>query len=313
MIKHIKKDHIHTASVYVFAVLFAVGLSFFAKNPNEKNHGVIVGQNDNNIKNQEIEALDFFDRKAFENLKITANAYVVYDVVGKKVIASRNENKKLPLASLTKIMTGITALSMYEKDKKIIINSKNIVESLDLGLKSNQSWKLDELLKYTLVFSSNDGAQAIAENLGGEDVFITNMNKVAIELNLDMKFTNAAGLDLKGMVGGTGSALDVAKMMIVAQKLMPQILDSTTHTRVSAVSSSGTLNGIPNTNQIVDKFSGLEASKTGFTDMAGGNLALVVDVTLGRPVVIVILGSTKNERFTDAYKLYNALKKSISR
>lgn len=312
MIRHVKKDHIHTASVYAFAILFAVGLSFFAKNPSDKDRGIITRQNDKIINKEEPEALYLFKNKPFENLNIAAEAYVVYDVVGKRIIASRNENTKLPLASLTKIMTGITALSMYEKDKNVIIKGQNLDGGYDLGLTANQSWKLDELLKYTLVFSSNDGAQAIADGLGGKDVFITNMNKVSMELNLNMSFTNAAGLDIDGKTGGIGSALDVAKMMAIAQKLMPQILDSTTHTRAAVVSSSGVLTGIPNTNQMVDKFSGLEASKTGFTDMAGGNLALIIDVTLGRPVVIVILGSTKNERFTDAYKLYKALKESVT-
>lgn len=313
MIKHIKKDHIHTASVYAFAILFAVSLSFFAKNPNDKNYGVITDVSKQVIKEEKVEAVTLFNPVIFQNLEITANAYVVYDIIDKKVIAAKNENEILPLASLTKVMTAITALSMYEKNKEITINKINLDGGYDLGLKKNQSWSLEELLKYTLVFSSNDGAQAIADELGGRDVFITNMNKMAMELNLNMNFTNPAGLDIGEKTGGTGSALSVAKMMSVAQKLMPQIMDSTTHKRASVMSSSGLLTGIPNTNQSVDKFVGLEASKTGFTDMAGGNLVLVVDVTVGRPVVIVILGSTKNERFTDAYKLYQALKESVTK
>ncbi len=306
MIKHIKKDHIHTASVYAFAILFAVSLSFFTKDPNDKKYGIIV-----DVTKQNKEEINyFFKKEAFNDLNLTSNAYVVYDVMDKKIIYSKNENTILPLASLTKVMTAITAISMYDKNKEIIIKGKN---NYDLGLQKNQSWKLNELLKYTLIFSSNDGADIIASNLGGESTFVANMNKVATSLNLKMSFTNPAGLDLNGKIGGEGSALDVAQMMSVAYKMMPDVLDTTTHTRAKVLTSTGALTGIPNTNQDVNKFIGLEASKTGFTDMAGGNLALIVDITLGRPVVIVVLGSTKEERFKDAYKLYEALRKSVDR
>ncbi|OGG72128.1 hypothetical protein A3H77_02565 [Candidatus Kaiserbacteria bacterium RIFCSPLOWO2_02_FULL_56_11] len=47
-------------------------------------------------------------------------------------------------------------------------------------------------------------------------------------------------------------------------------------------------------------------SKTGTTNLAGGNLALVFDAAIGHPIAVVVLGSTETERFTDASMLIAA-------
>ena len=47
-------------------------------------------------------------------------------------------------------------------------------------------------------------------------------------------------------------------------------------------------------------------SKTGYTDLAGGNLALVFDAGIRHPVAVVVLGSSKEARFTDGIALVNA-------
>ena len=59
-----------------------------------------------------------------------------------------------------------------------------------------------------------------------------------------------------------------------------------------------------NTNIIVDKLPGVLASKTGFTDLAGGNLIMAFDIGLGHRIIISVLGSTKEARFEDLEKLY---------
>jgi D-alanyl-D-alanine carboxypeptidase len=58
-----------------------------------------------------------------------------------------------------------------------------------------------------------------------------------------------------------------------------------------------------NTNVSINQISGLLASKTGFTNLAGGNLAVVFDAGFMHPVVIVVLGSTVDGRFSDVVNL----------
>jgi D-alanyl-D-alanine carboxypeptidase len=252
-----------------------------------------------------------FNQSAFTSVSVRAKAYVVYDIVDEKIISEKNGELSLPLASITKVMTALTARIHAPPNAKITISQSSVDGGYDLGLKKNQVWKLDELLKYSLVFSSNDGAQAIADGLGGRDTFVKEMNNDAILLGLQLQFTQPAGLDIGGKLGGEGSAYEVAKLFAIARRRFPEVLDATTKTRVNVVSSTGPVKGIPNTNQDIENLLGAEASKTGFTDEAGGNLAVVVDVTVGRPVAIVVLGSTREERFSDMEILYKALQKSL--
>ena len=248
-----------------------------------------------------------FNKQAFLGLETEAKAYIVYDLKSKKVLASKNESLQLPLASITKVMTAISSTLHKKKTETVTIHDNSIEDGYDLGLKKNQEWPLEELLKYTLVFSSNDGAEAIADSFGKEN-FVTLMNTDARALGLTAFFTDPAGRDLNGRIGGMGTVLDVAKLFAIARKNIPEVMDATTRKRSTML--SGQIRGIPNTNQEVETLSGAEASKTGYTDLAGGNLGVIVDVTLGHPVVIVVLGSTKEGRFKDVDILYKALRKS---
>lgn len=261
--------------------------------------------------NKPIESI-VYNEEVFRNAPIIATNYVVYDIVDKKIIAERKGELKVPLASLTKIMTAVTALNSYSSSTKIIIKKTNIDGNFDLGLKESQEWELGELLKYTLIFSSNDGAYAIADNLGGTENFVTKMNEMSTKLNLSLNFTNPAGLDEDGKLGGLGSAKDVAMLFAYARNEFPDILDATSKIRGNFHSSNENIIGIPNTNQMIENLFGSESSKTGFTDEAGGNLAIITDLTLGHPIVIVVLGSTKDGRFTDVKTLYNLTKKAIN-
>ena len=209
-------------------------------------------------------------------------------------------------------MTAVSATLHKPKDTKVTVNKDSIEDSYDLGLKNNQVWSLDELLKYTLIFSSNDGAEIIADSFGSKSIFVTQMNNDAKKLGLNLVFTDPAGRDVDGNIGGKGTVLEVAKLFGIARKMIPDILDATTKKRQTVVASNGKVSGIPNTNQHIEDLSGAEASKTGYTDLAGGNLGVVVDVSIGRPIVIVVLGSTKEGRFRDMSLLYTALRKSLS-
>lgn len=304
MIRASRHDYIELSYIYGVAVVIVVFLSLVALPVDTANFGLIVPK---------VEEAEFspYTPEAFNDVVVKAEAYIVYDLVDKKVIAQRNSTIQLPLASITKVMTAVTARTHHEKETKITISPGSIDEGYDLGLKKGQVWKLDELLKYTLVFSSNDGAHAIADGLGGREKFIEQMNTDSALLGLAFTFTDPAGLDVGDEIGGKGTALDVAKLFGIARKRYPEIFESTTKTRLNVFASKDPITGIPNTNQEITNLFGAEASKTGFTDSAGGNLGVVVDVALGHPVVIVVLGSTREARFVDTENLYKALLQSI--
>ena len=67
-----------------------------------------------------------------------------------------------------------------------------------------------------------------------------------------------------------------------------------------------------NTNIDVEKIPGLLASKTGYTTLAGGNLVVAFDASIGRPIIVVVLGSSQEGRFKDVQSLVNASIKYVS-
>jgi D-alanyl-D-alanine carboxypeptidase len=310
MTQHSRHDYVELALVYLFGFCTLLALVAIATPASYQRIGIIAPVT-SKLTSQVPPSLQVFTPDAFSNVNVQAKAYVVYDIVDGTVIAGKNETMSLPLASITKVMTAITAWIHATPDTKITIRPSSVDGAYDLGLKNGQTWKLSELLKYTLIFSSNDGAQAIADNLGGRAHFVELMNEDASTLGLPLIFTQPAGLDLNGKLGGEGSALTAAKLFAVARRRFPMVMDATTKTRGTFTASTGKISGIPNTNQDIENLFGAEASKTGFTDSAGGNLGVIVDITIGHPVAIVVLGSTREARFTDMETLYKTLQKSL--
>ena len=68
---------------------------------------------------------------------------------------------------------------------------------------------------------------------------------------------------------------------------------------------------LSNTNESLGRYPGILGSKTGYTDLAGGNLVIVFDVGINHPVAAVVLGSTREGRFEDMAKLTQATLKTI--
>lgn len=244
---------------------------------------------------------------AFGQLNLEANAFAVYDIEKGELIASKNENQVSSLASITKVMTVLVASENQETKKSITIKQAPSVG--DGGLRQNEEWSLANLATLTLVSSSNDGATALAEanQSAGQTDFIEKMNIRAQELGLsDLHFTNPTGLDNQPTPGGQGSALSVAKLFSYIIKNRPEIFSATNEATVQEKSLDGFNHTVLNTNEIVNKIPGLLASKTGYTNLAGGNLAIIANLGLRRPVAIVVLGSSEQGRFTDTQKLIEA-------
>jgi D-alanyl-D-alanine carboxypeptidase len=80
----------------------------------------------------------------------------------------------------------------------------------------------------------------------------------------------------------------------------------TTKTATTFADTNGRQYSAVNTNQQVEKYPQLLFSKTGYTDLAGGNLCVVLTMN-GRTIVIVVLGSTKEGRFADVDTLITSV------
>jgi D-alanyl-D-alanine carboxypeptidase (penicillin-binding protein 5/6) len=258
---------------------------------------------------------------AFETVKLEAKSAIVWDVVNGKTIFSKNCDEPLPLASLTKIMTAVTVAKEIDDNQKIKITPEDLSPEGDSNLIVGDIWRARELRDFTLLTSSNDGAYALASVIKAypnnqltdtDNNFVKNMNDNALDIGLlSSKFFNEHGLDRDENRGGAyGSARDMAMLFEYALKNYPEVLEATRYKNLHFASTEK-IYSVENTNVIVDQIPNLIASKTGYTDLAGGNLIIAFDAGLGRPIIITVLGSTEEGRFADVLKLVEATKQQL--
>ena len=262
--------------------------------------------------------------KPFPPPVLGAKAVYVYDARTRTVLFAKNENVRLPLASLTKVMSALVAEDSSPPYGVVTVSEEALEAEGDSGLYRDEKWKLKDLLDFSLLTSSNDGMRAVALTLGAleragadsEEIindFVGEMNGKARELGLkNTYFWNETGLDESDIKGGAyGTAKDMNALLEYILIYRPEMFKVTRETIVTFQSLGDRLHVATNTNDIVSEIPGLMASKTGFTDTAGGNLAFIFDPELGRPIIVSILGSTGRGRFEDARALVTAIMEYI--
>jgi D-alanyl-D-alanine carboxypeptidase len=265
-----------------------------------------------------------FAASYFKNTVVQAKAVYIADLTTGQPIYAKNENTPLPLASLTKIMTMLLADSTVPKDTVVSISQQALDQDGDNGLVLNEQWRLKDLMDFSLMVSSNDGAEAIGETTDAtinreSDTalpFSTYMNREAKVVGMQhATFLNANGLDInipEKITGGTASAKDMEMLLSYVLKNNPDVIDSTNLSQRVFTSLSGKTHVANNTDLIINQLPDVIASKTGYTVLAGGNLALAFDPGLNEPIIIVLLGSTENGRFTDMLKLASSTRAYLS-
>ncbi len=255
----------------------------------------------------------------FPTVTLEAKSAYVYDLRTGKVLYEKNPETRLPLASIAKLMSAVVALDLSPTSYGTVkVTNKALENYGDSGLLSEEKWTLKNLLDFSLLTSSNDGIRAVALSLAALDkamatdderlgAFVLKMNEKASELGLkNTYFWNETGLDESSVKNGAyGSAEDVSKLLGYFLETHPEALEATREVATTVASMSAT-HEAKNTNMLVSGIPGVLGSKTGFTDIAGGNVTFAFDPELGRPIVITVLGSSAEGRFADAAKLINA-------
>ncbi len=256
-----------------------------------------------------------------KEVALKATAAYVWDVSNQRVLYSKNSDQELPLASITKLMTTLLVHELISETEHVVITKSAIQQEGSIGLLIGEDLNIEELRKLALISSSNDAAYALAVSAGsllgqGDSAgqFIQGMNIKADELGLNtLEFWNTTGLDLSTTrPGSVGSARDVSLLMEHIITNYPEIIESTQAVGTRVYNSAGLYHDITNTNEIIMKIPNLIGSKTGYTDLAGGNLTIAFDIGFNHPIVITVLGSTYQDRFDDVYTLLTEVQKSIS-
>lgn len=259
---------------------------------------------------------------AFADTKLTADAAFVWDVRAQKILFNKNADEVLPLASITKLMTALVAYELLDESSDVDITVEAIREDGDSGFHEGETFSLQDLTDLTLIASSNDGAKALAAQAGAvltsdrsaSKTFIDAMNIRAEELGLaNTHFKNATGLDLSPTEAGAyGTARDMALLMEYIIAHYPDVVALTKIDLTTINNEEGEYHVVKNTNEVVENIPGLIASKTGYTELAGGNLVVAFNAGLNRPIIVSVLGSTRNERFNDVLTLVEQARLQVS-
>lgn len=262
---------------------------------------------------------DFFfhKKKVFENLKqtqIEASSVYIFDATENNVVFERNATELLPLASITKIMTALVASELFAPEESISVTLPYLDET-GTTIMQKDDWHLKDLIQLMMTRSSNEAAESLSYQKSG---FIDAMNKKAKELGMwKAQFYNASGLDVhSAKAGGYATAEEVTFMTLNALNKFPYIFETTTKRVYNVTSKGGRVYMIENTNPFAPNLPGLIASKTGFTDLAGGNLVFAFNTKDERGkmhlLIVTLLRSSKEGRFKDASNIIDSLLKDFN-
>lgn len=244
---------------------------------------------------------------AYGTVRIEGRAAIVYDLTTKEVLFQKNAKAQLPLASLTKLLTAYVGATTLEPGATVTITETAAAVEGDSGLTVGETFTLENAAKLALVASSNDAAAAITEAAEAKAATSKKslMASAISAIGLPQTYAvNGTGLDVSTTLsGGYGSAYDVAQLAGALITVAPEIAQATAESSVSVRSAEGVMHTLKNTNQSATRIPNLLLSKTGYTDLAGGNLAVVYDAGIGHPVAIVVLGSSVEGRFADVSEL----------
>lgn len=198
---------------------------------------------------------------------IKAAALYMVELKSGRVLLEQNSTRRLPPASLTKIMTALVALDGAPLQEVVKIDRRAVVHHSAYNFRSGEEFLLRDLLTAMLVASANDACEAIAWHIGGDDKhFVTMMNDRAHTLGLkNTHFANPCGFDAPGHYS---TAADLAKLTERAlQQPFFSMMVRTLIRDISTVDGARRIS-LHSTNELlVDP--DVNGVKTGYTSKAG--------------------------------------------
>lgn len=243
-----------------------------------------------------------------------------------RVITSKEPDKQVPLASISKVMTFYVAQDAIKngevkKDDLVTIDKKMLkVSGSTMHLKEGEKVKFNELLKGLMIVSANDGAVAIASHVckGDVDAFVDRMNVKAKELGMkNTYFINPNGLPIYDWTKKDGdpkqnhsTARDIATM---TKNLLDDYEEETIAITDCKLDHDPSRDcNYYNTNPLLHLHSNVDGLKTGYTDLAGYCLVFTDKMNsdgksdIDNRMIGVVMGNwCKEDRVRSANALYN--------
>ena len=233
------------------------------------------------------------------NIKHKSSVLIEYNTG--KVLVDNNANEKLPIASVTKLMTVLLTLEEIENnkinltDKIIVSENASGMGGSQIFLDANCEYEIGQLLKSVIVCSANDSSVALAEHIAGsEQNFIKLMNEKASSLGLiNTHYSNCTGLPSSD---GYSSAYDQSI-------ILKQVLSYDLYHEYSSIwmedftHPSGRTTQMTNTNKLSRFYEGCIGGKTGSTNQAKYCLAVGAERNNTKFIAVVLGAENSKDRF----------------
>jgi len=238
-------------------------------------------------------------------LHLASGAALLIDLQTNKVLYANNADRVVPIASVTKLMTGMVVLDAKQNMDEMLTMTiaqnkemKGVYSRVRLGSQLSRR----ETLLITLMSSENRAASTLAHNYpGGYNAFIKAMNAKAKALGMaHTRYVEPTGLSTSNV----STARDLGKLLLAARNYPMLSQLSTTREKTVAFRKPNYTLGFRNTDHLVNKSNwDIDLTKTGFTNDAGHCLVLLTKMD-NRPVAMVILDAFgKYTHFADASRM----------
>jgi D-alanyl-D-alanine carboxypeptidase len=232
-----------------------------------------------------------------------AESAFLLDETNGATLYAKNPYEQLPMASTTKMMTAVVALSHATTSKVITITADSVnVDGTKMGLKEGEKYTLGDLLYGMLLPSANDVAAAIAIGVGGNmPTFVDWMNQTASALGLShTHYTNPHGLDEDGHYS---CARDLAVLGRYAISLPAVQKAMETHDYTIQANADHPKHSLENMHQPLWWYPGADGGKPGWTGAA--QFVDVLSAVRNNHHLIAVIMRGKNDWVTDIRSLLN--------
>lgn len=216
---------------------------------------------------------------------------VLLDADSLSVLFGKEQEKSVPIASLTKLMTAAVALENYQLSETVDISQEATrATGSKIFASAGEKFTVDDLLQALLISSANDAALALANHKFSTEDFVVLMDAKAAQLGMKRTtFKDPAGLNDEGV----SSARDIGILLAYALRnpIISQIIRQPEKTIYNQDKSREYR--LENSNRLVKEemyFQGIIGGKTGFTPKAGHNLTAAAERN-GHTLIAVVINT----------------------
>lgn len=245
-----------------------------------------------------------------ENITKYSQSAVLMEKSTGKILYELDSTKENPPASMTKIMSMILIMDQIKmgklafNDKVVISENASSMGGSQVYLNTNETYKVEELLKSVAIASANDAVVALAEKTyGSVEKFVEKMNLKCKEIGCkNTNFVNPHGLDAEGHYSSSYDMALMARYLITNHE---DILKYTSIYEDYLHRPDGSQTWLVNTNKLVRFYDNVDGLKTGFTEGAGYCLTATAKRGEMRLISVVMGVDTIDNRTSDTVKLLN--------